>query len=95
MVGMIDNVAIREAAAADRAAIDALADLDSRDRPRGNVLVAEVDGSIVAALSLDGGRVVADPFRHTVELVALLEARATQLRRRRRRRAPRLRPRLA
>jgi hypothetical protein len=89
-----EAVAIREASLADSRAIDALATLDSSRRPHGRLLVAEVDGDIVAALPIQGGRAIADPFRHTSEAVALLEARAAQLRGRRRRRAPLLRPRL-
>jgi hypothetical protein len=90
-----EAVAIREATLADSRAIDALATLDSSHRPHGRLLVAEVDGDLVAALPIEGGPPVADPFRRTSELVALLEARAAQLRGRRRRRTPLLRPRLA
>ena len=92
-----DAVAIREASVADAAALDALASLDSSRTPRGRVLVAEIDGELVAALPLDGDRAIADPFRRTAEAVALLEARAAQLRSRRgaRHRLPVLRPRLA
>jgi hypothetical protein len=73
-------VSIREATLADSSAIDALASLDSSRRPYGRLLVAEVDGGIVAALPMDGGRAIADPFLRTSELVALLETRAAQLR---------------
>jgi hypothetical protein len=41
--------------------------------------VAEVDGNIHAAISLSDGRAIADPFRHTAELVDLLKMRAAQL----------------
>ena len=93
---LAEALSIREASIADAAALDALAELDSAHAPRGRVLVAEVDGAVVAALPLDGGRAIADPFRHTAEAVALLEARAAQLRGRRggRSRLPVLRPRL-
>jgi hypothetical protein len=43
------------------------------------VLVAEVDGSLWAALSLDSGAVVADPFRPSMELRSLLALRAAQI----------------
>jgi hypothetical protein len=76
----VDGVAIREATLADSSAIEALAALDSSHRPHGRVLVAEVDGGVVAALPLAGGPAIADPFRRTSELVALLEMRAAQLR---------------
>jgi hypothetical protein len=41
--------------------------------------VAEVDGELVAAVSLTGDEAVANPFRHTADLVAMLEMRAAQL----------------
>ena len=75
-----EGVFIREATLADSSAIDALAALDSSNRPHGRLLVAEVDGGVVAALPIDGGRAIADPFRRTSDLVALLELRAAQLR---------------
>ena len=74
-------VTLRFALPADAEAIDRLAQLDSRRAPRGPVLVAEIDGELWAALSLDDQHVVADPFRPTTELVALLVERAQQLRR--------------
>jgi hypothetical protein len=64
---------------ADRKALARLAQLDSRPRPEGIVLGAEVGGRLVAAISLDSGDVVADPFSRTGELRTLLELRAAQL----------------
>ena len=75
---------LRYAAPADADELDRLAQLDSRRAPRGAVLVAEVDGDLWAAISLDDAHAVADPFRPTGELVALLVERAHQLRRSRR-----------
>jgi hypothetical protein len=72
---------IRYAVPADAEALDRLAELDSTRAPRGVVLVGEVAGRIWAAVSLDDHHAVADPFRPTGELVALLVARARQLRR--------------
>ena len=72
---------LRFATPADAEAIDELAQLDSRRAPRGPVLVAEVGGELWAALSLDDHHAVADPFRPTGELVALLVERGRQLRR--------------
>jgi hypothetical protein len=86
---------LRYAVPAYTAALDRLARLDSAHPPRGVVLVAEVGGDIWAAISLDDPRVaVADPFRPTGELVALLTERARQLGRseRSRRRLPRVWP---
>lgn len=73
------EVVIREAKAADHLALSALAVLDEAEQPLGRTLVAEVGGSIRAALPLDGSRPFADPFRRTADLVALLEARAKQV----------------
>jgi len=74
------SLTLRFATPDDAEAIDQLAQLDSRRAPRGPVLVAEVGGELWAALSLDDQHAVADPFRPTGELVALLAARSGQLR---------------
>src|SRR5215208_684722 len=73
------EVVIRPARADEATSLAALAALDGTTAPTGRALVAEVGGSIRAALPLDGGRAFADPFRRTSDLVALLEARAGQL----------------
>lgn len=70
----------------DRKRLTKLADLDSRSVPTGPVLGAEVDGRLVAAIALDGGGLIADPFQPTSELQALLKLRAAQMRERPRRR---------
>ena len=75
------ELTFRYATATDSLAIESLAQLDSRRAPRGLVLLAEVDGTPWGAVSLDDGHVVADPFRPTGELVALLTERARQMRR--------------
>lgn len=49
------------------------------------MLVAAVDGEPVAALPLDGGPAIADPFQRTAALVSLLELRIAQMRDRPRR----------
>ena len=43
------------------------------------MMQAAVGGVPIAALPLDGGPAIADPFKRTVELVSLLELRAAQL----------------
>ena len=43
------------------------------------MLVAEQAGELVAALPLDGGNALADPFKPTADIVALLQMRARQL----------------
>ena len=73
---------LREATDDDAAQLFRLARLDSRGRPpSGRLIVAEDDGQLVAALSLDDGDTIADPFRPTAAVVALLRLRANQGRR--------------
>jgi hypothetical protein len=73
-----------------------LAQLDDAPELAGEILVATIDADVVAALSLDDGRVVANPFVLTSEAVELLRGSATALAGRRRRRwRSALRPRLA
>lgn len=74
------RVLIRRATAADAGAVARIAALDSRGTPVGELLVAEVDGEMVAAMPLDGGETVADPFRHTADVVRMLDIHAEQLR---------------
>jgi hypothetical protein len=71
---------IREAQAADEAALRELARLDNARVPGGRLLVAEVDGELLAAAPLAGGPAIADPFRPTETLVSLVQLRAAQLR---------------
>jgi hypothetical protein len=63
----------------DEYAIHRVASLDGTKAPAGQVLVAEADGEIIAALSATDGSQAADPFRWTSEAMALLEMRAAQL----------------
>lgn len=78
---MIDAtpVTLRRAWPGDERDLERLAQLDSSTRPAGRVLVAEVDGELRAAISLDDGAVIANPFEPTATLVELLRARARQL----------------
>jgi hypothetical protein len=75
----VTRVTLRYASAADSERLAHLAALDSADTPRGAALVAEVDGRLRAALPLDGGRPIADPFHRGLELIELLRVRAHQL----------------
>jgi hypothetical protein len=75
----VTRVTLRYASAADAARLRELAELDSAPAPSGPALVAEVDGRLRAALPLDGGAPIADPFHRGAELVALLRMRAGQL----------------
>jgi len=76
------GVTIRRLGDDDLPAAGHLARLDSRDPLQGPLLGAEVEGRILAAISIATREVVADPFSSTAELRALLELRAAQLRRR-------------
>ena len=73
------SVVIRRGAASDDADVARLAALDSSRPLRGEVLLAVVDDAPWAALALDDGRVVADPFRPSAIAVELLRLRARHL----------------
>jgi hypothetical protein len=73
-------ITIRRARPADGPALRRLAALADRRVPDGDVLVAEVDGEVVAASSTRSDVVVADPFAVTLDLVELLGLRTQQLR---------------
>jgi hypothetical protein len=75
-----DAVVIRAARDADLAALHDLAELDSAVPLTGDVLVAIVDGRPWAAIGVDDGRVIADPFRASGAAVELLRLRVAQLR---------------
>ncbi len=74
------TVVIRAARGSDGPALRRLAALDSADLPAGDLLIAEADAELVAAMSLETGAKVADPFRRTAEVVDLLAFRAKRLR---------------
>jgi hypothetical protein len=78
-IGASTSVTIRYARPEDALALIELADLDSSHPPHGVVLVAEVDDRLWAALSLEDGHVIADPFRPSGELAFLLAQRARQI----------------
>ena len=73
-------VTLRFAFPDDALVLARLAALDDAPQPAHPVLLAEVSGEAVAALSLRDGRAIADPFQPSAELVELLRARAAQLR---------------
>jgi hypothetical protein len=75
-----DTLVIRPAIAADLDDLRYLAALDSARALLGDVLVAESDGVIHAAYSVEERRAIADPFYPTAELIELLETRAAPLR---------------
>jgi hypothetical protein len=73
---MASAITIRHSTEGDRLAILRLAALDDRRAPRGDTLLAFVDGELRAAVGLDGRAAVADPFHHTDRLVHLLHLAA-------------------
>lgn len=73
------DTTIRRARDQDAYALGRLAQLDSGLYDGGPALLAESGGELLAAVPLGGGRSLADPFRPTAEVVALLELRAAQL----------------
>jgi hypothetical protein len=76
---MNDTITIRRSTEDDRTAIARLAQLDDRDAPQGESLLAYVDGELRAAVSLKRrGGAVADPFHLTGDVVELLKLRALQ-----------------
>lgn len=74
-----DGLTVRAATQRDSDAVRLLAALEGVRFPTGELLVAQVGDEVLAALPLDGGRALADPFRPTGHLVAMLELRARQL----------------
>ena len=76
------TIALRLACPDEAATLRRLAELDEAPAPEGEVLLALIDGDAVAALSLDDGRSVANPFVPTADALALLRLRAEHLGRR-------------
>ena len=75
------TVTLRLAGPDDARSLWWLAELDSAPPLLEPALIGEAAGRLVAALSLADGRVIANPYEHTVAVVELLRARARQLRR--------------
>ena len=69
---MSAKITIREATGADAFALRRLAALDDRPALSGVALVAEEQGELRAAIDLDSGRVIANPFAPTADLVDML-----------------------
>lgn len=74
------DIELRMCKPADDPAIDRLAALSEVPVPYGRLVVALLDGTLVAAKPLNGDPVLRDPFVKTSHLVHLLEVRAEQLR---------------
>ena len=76
LVGGGRTVPVRVAGSHDRRDLERLAALDSSDVLTGRVLTGSVDGELRAAVSLDDGRAIANPFVATRDLVDSLRALA-------------------
>jgi hypothetical protein len=72
-------VELRFAGADDADDARRIAALDDAAELEYPVLLAKLDGDPVAAMSLSDGRVVANPFLRTADVVALLRLRAEHL----------------
>ena len=73
------NITIRRATTADEFAVRRLAVLDSSSPPTGDVLLAEMGDELWAAIAIETGDAIADPFRPSGDLVDLLRLRADGL----------------
>jgi hypothetical protein len=71
---------IRRATAEDAFALRRLASLDSAAPPTGEVLLAEMADELWAAVSIETGAAIADPFRPSRDMVELLRFRAERVR---------------
>jgi hypothetical protein len=87
-------ITIRRATEDDASALRRLAQLDGARLPDGDLLVAEADGALRAALRISDRAYVADPFFPSRELVGLLDVRARRLGREEHSRVDRARTRL-
>jgi hypothetical protein len=73
-----EDVVLRRARPDDATALVRLGALASARPLAGPALVAEENGTIVAALCLSTGRAVSDPFVRSLHLVELLRLRAAR-----------------
>jgi hypothetical protein len=80
-----NDITIRLSTDADVERLRRLAELDGRHVPHGDVLVAEANGRLLAAIGVDGA-VIADPFERTASIVRVLRTHLDGGERRERRR---------
>jgi hypothetical protein len=76
---MTTPITIRQSSDADSPVLRELAELDSARPIEGPVLMAELGDRVVAAVSLDERRAIADPFEPTQEVLELLWGWANQV----------------
>ena len=75
-----ESITIRPLRDEDVAAVELLAELEERPVPPGPLLLAEVEGTVEAAIDIADGRTIANPFSGSGGAVSLLHLRAAQLR---------------
>ena len=75
-----NSYVLRLATDADAPMLSRLADLDGTTPLEGSILIGELHGEPVAALSLRDDRTVADPFKPTAHLLATMRRRADGMR---------------
>lgn len=81
MITTHSDITIRQLGPADAESLATLAARDSASVPAGEALGAfSPGGTMLAAVSLSSGQLVADPFEHTAHVATLLRVRAAQLR---------------
>jgi hypothetical protein len=56
-----------------------IAEVDSAEPLEHPILIGEIDGRPAAAIDLDSGRTIADPFQRTAQLLVHLRMRAAAL----------------
>jgi hypothetical protein len=74
-----NSYVIRMATDNDADALVRLAELDSKRPLEGSMLIGELGGEPVVALSLADDRAICDPFRPTAHLLATMRVRARGL----------------
>jgi hypothetical protein len=75
-----ESITIRPLREEDVPSVELLAELEERPVPPAPLLLAEVEGTIEAAISLECGETIANPFSESEAAVSLLHIRAAQLR---------------
>ncbi len=78
----MNPITIRISTEADSARVHELAELDGHAAPKGEAVLAEVNGRLVAAVGVADGVAVADPFVLTSDTLEVLRVRAEQERER-------------
>jgi hypothetical protein len=74
-----NSYVIRLSTDADAAALSRLAEMDNKPPLEGSILIGELHGDPVAAISLTDDRSISDPFRPTAHLLATMRVRARGL----------------